>query len=155
MIRPAVEIAEIDPASAPARAALAAYYAELDRRFSHGFDPGLSRDPDAAQMRRPVGAFLVAQDGTRPMGCVGLKGGLDYAEVKRLWVDPDLRGAGLGQALMAQLEAVAVALSVRCLRLDTNRALPEAVTFYRRAGWTEIARFNDDPYAHFFFEKRL
>jgi hypothetical protein len=41
------------------------------------------------------------------------------------------------------------------LRLDANRALPEAATFYRRHGWREIARFNDDLYAHLFFEKRL
>jgi hypothetical protein len=33
--------------------------------------------------------------------------------------------------------------------------LPEAAALYRREGWTEIARFNDDPYAEVFFEKRL
>ena len=41
------------------------------------------------------------------------------------------------------------------LRLDTNSALPEAVAMYRKAGWTEIPRFNDDPYPDVFFEKGL
>ena len=41
------------------------------------------------------------------------------------------------------------------LRLDTNSALPEAVAMYRKAGWTEIPRFNDDPYPDAFFEKHL
>ncbi|WP_274608816.1 hypothetical protein [Vannielia litorea] len=41
------------------------------------------------------------------------------------------------------------------MRLDTNSALPEAVAMYRNAGWTEIDRFNDDPYPDHFFEKAL
>ena len=41
------------------------------------------------------------------------------------------------------------------LRLDTNTALPEALALYRRLGWSEIDRFNDDPYPDAFFEKHL
>jgi len=33
--------------------------------------------------------------------------------------------------------------------------LPEAAQLYRKAGWTEIPRFNDDPYPDMFFEKKL
>jgi len=44
---------------------------------------------------------------------------------------------------------------VAVLRLDTNSALPEASRLYHSSGWTEIARFNDDPYPDTFFEKRL
>lgn len=56
---------------------------------------------------------------------------------------------------MQDLEELADALSITTLRLDTNRALPKALQLYRRSGWTEIERFNDDPYADFFFEKKL
>ena len=52
-------------------------------------------------------------------------------------------------------EATARELSIPVLRLDTNRALPEAMQLYRASGWTEIPRFNDDPYPDTFFEKRL
>ena len=77
------------------------------------------------------------------------------AEIKRLWVSPAARGLGLARRLMAANREVARELSVKVLRLDTNRALPEAARLYRASGWTEIDRFSDDPYADYFFEKRL
>jgi len=148
-------IREADPAGAGARACLAAYYAELARRFPGGFDVTLSRDPEASAMRRPRGVFLLAEGPEGPVACVGLKGQGDWAEVKRLWVAPAARGAGLATRLMAGVETVARELGISLLRLDTNAALPEAAALYRKAGWTEIPRFNDDPYAQLFFEKRL
>jgi hypothetical protein len=56
---------------------------------------------------------------------------------------------------MEAAETVARELSITILRLDTNRALPEALQLYRSTGWNEIDRFNDDPYPDAFFEKRL
>jgi hypothetical protein len=41
------------------------------------------------------------------------------------------------------------------LRLDTNRALTEAIRLYRATGWVEIPAFNAEPYAHHWFETRL
>jgi GNAT superfamily N-acetyltransferase len=91
-----------------------------------------------------------------PIGCVGLKGtGGELAEVKRLWVAPSARGLGLGRRLMDGVEDAARNIALKILRLDTNSALPEALKLYRSTGWTEIDRFNDDPYPDVFFEKRL
>jgi GNAT superfamily N-acetyltransferase len=104
----------------------------------------------------PRGAFFVAMSDGLPLGCVGLKGTRgELAEVKRLWVAPAARGLGVGRRLMEAAENAARHLSVKTLRLDTNSALPEARQLYRSTGWTEIARFNDDPYPDLFFEKRL
>ena len=75
--------------------------------------------------------------------------------MKRVWVSPAARGLGLGSRMMAALEGAARELGIGRLRLDTNKALPEASSLYRRLGWCEIARFNDDPYAELFFEKDL
>jgi GNAT superfamily N-acetyltransferase len=87
---------------------------------------------------------------------VGLKGeGQGIGEIKRLWVAPSARGIGLSKRLMVKAEGVARELSIKTLRLDTNRALPEAKQLYLRTGWKEIDRFNDDPYADSFFEKQL
>lgn len=156
MTGPAFRIDRDDPRSADARTCLAAYYAELDARFGGGFDVSLSRDPEAADMMPPTGAFFVARDGDRPVGCAGLKGrDGSWAEVKRLWVAPDARCRGLATALMTAIEAEARALGIPLLRLDTNSALPEAAALYARLGWREIDRFNDDPYPDLFFEKRL
>ena len=154
--RARVSIVEMDPRADEARYCLGEYYAELSRRFEQGFDVSLSRDPDAKDMIRPRGAFLVAMSDELPIGCVGLKGsGGDTAEVKRLWIAPSARGLGLSKRLMEATEAAARELKIKVLRLDTNRALPEAIALYRNSGWTEIDRFNDDPYPDYFFEKVL
>jgi GNAT superfamily N-acetyltransferase len=150
------EIRPIDPADPQALACLAAYYAELDHTFPGGFDPGPTTDDGMEQLRPPLGLFLLAWDGPTPVGCVGLRGdGTSLAEVKRLWVADHARGSGLARALMEQVESHARHMQVTRLVLDTSRHLPKAVAFYRRQGWTEIARYNDNPYAHHFFEKRL
>ncbi|WP_279357088.1 bifunctional helix-turn-helix transcriptional regulator/GNAT family N-acetyltransferase [Methylobacterium indicum] len=154
--RDRIAIEEADPRGEPARHCLAAYYAELGRRLSTGFDVSLSRDPEAADMMRPRGAFLVAVSDGLPIGCVGLKGkGGETAEIKRLWVCPSARGLGLSRRLMEAAEAAAREIGIAVLRLDSNSALTEALALYRRTGWVEIDRFNDDPYPDFFFEKRL
>lgn len=154
--RDLVDIHEADPASDAARHCLAHYYAELDARFPGGFEVSKSCDPEAQDMIRPRGAFFVAMSDGLPVGCVALKGeGEGIAEIKRLWVDRGARGLGLAQRLMAEAEAAAQALGIHTLRLDTNRALPEAARFYRAAGWTEIERYNANPYAELFFEKSL
>ena len=107
-------------------------------------------------MVRPRGAFLIAVADGVPVGCVGLKGrGGPVAEIKRLWVDPAARGLGLAKRLMQAAESAARDLGIRTLRLDTNSALSEAMALYRRSGWVEIDRFNDDPYPDHFFEKAL
>jgi DNA-binding MarR family transcriptional regulator/GNAT superfamily N-acetyltransferase len=151
-----IAIAAADPADKEAKYCLGEYYGELARRFKGGFDVSLSRDPDAADMIAPRGTFLVAMSDGLPIGCVGLKGdGGELAEVKRLWVAPSARGLGLGRRLMESVESAARDIAIKILRLDTNSALPEAGQLYRSSGWSEIDRFNDDPYPDLFFEKRL
>ncbi|MDH6258748.1 helix-turn-helix domain-containing GNAT family N-acetyltransferase [Bradyrhizobium sp. BR13661] len=156
LTRDRIALTEMDPQSDEARHCLGEYYAELGRRFKQGFDVSLSRDPDAKDMRRPQGSFIVAMSDTLPIGCVGLKGSdHGYAEIKRLWVAPSARGLGLGKRLMNAAEDAARTLGIALLRLDTNSALPEAGQLYRTTGWREIPRFNDDPYPDLFFEKQI
>jgi DNA-binding MarR family transcriptional regulator len=154
--RDRIAIQEADPGDDAARYCLGEYYAELRRRFEKGFDVALSRDPDAVDMVRPRGVFLLAMSDGLPVGCVGLKGtGGEVAEIKRLWICPTARGFGVARRLMHAAETVARELSVKTLRLDTNSALTEALKLYRTSGWIEIDRFNEDPYPDHFFEKHL
>ena len=151
-----LQLAECDPTDRAARACLAAYYAELDARFAGGFRVELSRDPDAADLVRPRGVFIVAFDGDQPVGCIALKGtDRGYAEIKRMWTASDQRGSGLAKRLMEAAEDAAQDLGITLLRLDTNSALTDAIAIYRHWGWREIPRFNDDPYAEVFFEKSI
>ncbi|MBT9385990.1 bifunctional helix-turn-helix transcriptional regulator/GNAT family N-acetyltransferase [Pseudooceanicola sp. CBS1P-1] len=153
---PRSTLEEVDPGDPRAIACLEAYYAELARRLRQGFDVTLSADPEAGAMRPPRGSFLLALSDGMPIGCVGLKGTeKGYAEIKRMWVAPSARGMGLAGRMMAEVEARARELGITLLRLDSNSALPEAVGLYRKLGWQEIPRFNEDPYPDVFFEKAL
>ena len=152
MVRFAIE----DPNTADARWCVKQYFAELDARFDSGFDPGLSIPATAHEMTPPDGMFIVARLRGRPVGCGGLKfHGKAPAEVKRMWIAGTTRGLGLGARLLAELERHAREAGVRVLRLETNRALKEAIALYRRTGYLEVERFNDEAYAHHWFEKRL
>ncbi|MEP0232965.1 bifunctional helix-turn-helix transcriptional regulator/GNAT family N-acetyltransferase [Roseibium sp.] len=132
------------------------YYAELNRRLDLGFDVTLSADPEVKDMLAPRGGFILCLSDRLPIGCAGLKGtDKGYAEIKRLWVSPAARGLGMAKRLMAEVETRARELGITLLRLDTNSRLPEAVKLYQTSGWTEIDRFNEDPYPDFFFEKAL
>ena len=151
-----VEVAPEDPAGEAAQACLAAYFAEIDERFEHGWDQAVGIRLEPADMAPPRGLILIARLDGEPVGCGVLwHHGGGVADAKRMWVAPRARGLGLGRRLLAELEDHAREAGVRTLRLDTNRALTEAIGLYRGAGYEEIERFNDEPHAHHWFAKRL
>jgi DNA-binding MarR family transcriptional regulator/GNAT superfamily N-acetyltransferase len=151
-----VQVDVADPDSTHAKHCLAEYYAELGRRFDDGFDDRVSITATPDELRLPNGLFVVATLHGDPVGCGGLKLHVRRpAELKRMWVAPSARGLGLGRRLLKELERLAGAHGVRTLRLETNRNLTEAIALYRSAGYVEVAPFNDEPYAHHWFEKPL
>jgi GNAT superfamily N-acetyltransferase/DNA-binding MarR family transcriptional regulator len=156
LVASAVQVTEYDPRHPDARACLRAYFTELSRRFDGGFDPARSISADDEELTPPAGLLLVATRHGEPVGCGALKfHGDGPAEIKRMWVSPAVRGLGLGRRLLAELEARAAIRGVGALRLETNRALDEAIGLYRDSGYREVAAFNDEPYAHHWFEKAL
>ena len=70
-----------------------------------------------------------------------------------MWVAPEARGLGIARRLLAALEDHARQSGMTSVLLDTNRSLAEAQALYRKAGYRETERYNDNPYADFFFEK--
>src|SRR4051812_5874537 len=151
-----VEIGVRDPADPHARHCLREYAAELGRRFPDGFDPGRSISAGDDELRPPRGLVLVATLLGEPMGCGALKFHPGApTELKRMWVANDARGLGLGRRLLAALEARAAEGPSGLLHLETNGGLTEAIALYRSAGYREVAPFNDEPYAHHWFEKRI
>jgi ribosomal protein S18 acetylase RimI-like enzyme len=150
------EVHVADPAEPAAQACLAAYAAELDRRFATGYDPGSSRPVAADDLRAPAGALLLATLDGEAVGCAGLRLLDDgHAEIKRMWVAGSARGLGIARRLLGELEARAAAAGRHTIRLDTNGTLTEALALYRSAGYAEVERFNDEPYADHWFEKEL
>ena len=151
-----VEVAQVDPGDPRARYCLHAYFAELDSRFDTGFDPALSIPADEEELRPPAGLFLVASLRGDPIGCGALKFHDDEpAEIKRMWVAESARGLGVGRRLLGELERRALEHGAAKVWLETNKTLTEAISLYRSAGYVEVAPFNDEPYAHHWFEKQI
>ncbi len=151
-----VTIGVEDPTTPDAQWCIAQYFAELNARFEAGFDPSLSISADAHELTPPAGALLIARLREQPVGCGALKFHADApAELKRMWVAPAVRGLGVGRRLLHELEQQAKATGARVIRLETNRALSEAIELYRRNGYREVEAFNHEPYAHYWFEKQL
>jgi DNA-binding MarR family transcriptional regulator/GNAT superfamily N-acetyltransferase len=150
-----VNISAEAPDSPDAQSCLTAYFRELAARFEGGFDIGESSAP-VADMAPPSGLFVIARLEGEAVGCGGLKR-VDEAtgEIKRVWTAPSARGLGVARRMLRALEAAAGKEGLKTLRLDTNRALTEAHALYRSEGYEEIPRFNDNPYADHWFEKRL
>ena len=151
-----VDVAAEDPSSSDAKWCLGHYFAELGERFEEPFDADRTLPADAGELIPPSGAFLIARFTGQPAGCGALKTlSPGVGEIVRMWVDRPQRGLGIGARILDVIEAEAVALGHRTLRLYTNRSLAEAKAMYRARGYTEIPRYNDDPYANHWFEKRL
>jgi DNA-binding MarR family transcriptional regulator/N-acetylglutamate synthase-like GNAT family acetyltransferase len=151
----AVRVELADPASPVAQACVARYFAELAERFETGFDPGRSISAEIEELRPPHGYFGLARLNGEAVGCGALKCHPDFGEIKRMWVDASCRGMGIGSRVLHCLEELARKRRLRLLRLETNKALTEAQGLYRQSGYHEVRRFNDEPYAHHWFEKRL
>ena len=150
-----VHLRAVDPSDPAAVEAVGHYFAELDRRFPTGFDPGEGAH-DAEAMAPGAGVFVVATSDGRPVACGGVQQvGPGTGEIKRMWVDPDWRGAGLGSRMLRHLEAEAARLGHTRVCLDTNGTLLEAITMYERAGYVHVERYNDNPYAQAWFAKDL
>jgi GNAT superfamily N-acetyltransferase len=144
-----------DPAGAEAQATLRRYLAEIAERIPQGSTS--PRDAEAVDdYRPPSGVFLLVRERDVVVGCGALRAlDANVGEVKRMWIDPAVRGRGLGGRLLAALEDRARRIGYDRLRLDTHEVLVEAVGLYEARGFGPIDRYHDGPDPTHFFEKRL
>ena len=109
-----------------------------------GFDEELATLP--GKYARPDGRLLLAVDGARAAGCIGLRRfDATTGEVKRLYVRPAARGHGLGGALALQVIEAAREIGYRRLVLDTLEPMAEARSLYRSRGFREIPAYYANP----------
>jgi DNA-binding MarR family transcriptional regulator/GNAT superfamily N-acetyltransferase len=151
----AARLSVVDTASPDARYCVRCYFDELSARFETGFDPARSIPAAEEELRSPQGFFVLATLNGQPVGCGALKCHARYGEIKRMWTAPSARGLGIGRRVLAHLEELARKRGLPLLRLETNRTLSEAQALYRSSGFREVSAFNDEPYAHHWFEKPL
>ena len=105
-----------------------------------------SSDPspvDPAEFAPPRGLFLVGYTDGGAVACGGWRADADGAgaEIKRMYVAPAARRAGLARAMLAELERTALAAGHRKVILETGGRLPEALALYRSAGYAPVTPF--------------
>ena len=98
----------------------------------------------------PGGCLLLAdEDGQRVLGCIALRSlaGPDatIGEVKRLYLRPQARGAGVGRALATAVIARARAAGYERLKLDTLSTMTQARRLYTTLGFRECAPYYANP----------
>jgi GNAT superfamily N-acetyltransferase len=97
-----------------------------------------------AQVETSAGAFVIAYLEEVAIGCGAVRR-VDGAtgELKRMYVDPSVRGRGIGRALVEALEREARRLDMTKIVLETGTRLPAAVSLYEAMGYVRIPLFGE------------
>jgi GNAT superfamily N-acetyltransferase len=126
----------------------------LNREYELRFDIHSMLEEDMQDLDKfmpPHGRLLLADRGASPAGIACLKALREgIGEVKRMYVRPQDRGAGLGRALLQQLLHEAAAIGYGRVRLDSARFMTQAHRLYHTFGFREIPPYegSEIPVAH-------
>ncbi len=104
-----------------------------------------------------AGVWLAEGDG-EVVGCVALRSLPEMvrcAEIKRMYVHPGHRGLGVSDLLLSALEDFARRSGYEWLYLDTAADMKAAARFYRRKGFVDCDRYNQNPQASLFMRKKI
>lgn len=118
-------------------------WTNLDLRFQN-IDDEMAHFP--RKYEEPEGAFFVAVDDDRVIGCVGLKKiGEKVCEMKRLFVKDEYKGLGVGKRLIETAIEEARVKKYEKMRLDTLKRMDRALELYKRYGFNEIRQYVENP----------
>lgn len=99
-----------------------------------------------SQYSPPGGCLLVAEYNNKIVGCVGLRDQRNgICEMKRMYVQPDYRGKGLGKALAEAVINEARSMGYTHMRLDTIHSMESAISLYISLGFRDIAPYRFNP----------
>jgi putative acetyltransferase len=116
---------------------------ELESELAGDFAPEQRHGLSIERVFQPHILFYIARLDGEPVGCGGVAFDDGFAEIKRMYVRPGVRGRDVAQAVLARLEAEAKARGVKRLTLETGDVLHAAIRVYERAGFTRCAAFGD------------
>jgi len=137
-----VGIQRRDILSPDAQALIAALNGELASTYPEEGATHFRLDP--SEVAEGIGAFLVAFRAGVPVGCGAVRR-IDArtGELKRMYVTPEVRGQGVGQALLVALQAEARRLGLARVVLETGVRQARALSLYERNGFARIAPFGE------------
>jgi GNAT superfamily N-acetyltransferase len=145
-----------EPLDGPTSARLLDAFAEEIASRYPGWNPSIGPSALPEEFIHPRGRFLVGYRGEHAVACGGVKRLDDTTgEIKRLFVVPEARGLRISRELLGSLEDAARELGWHAVRLDTGNKQPESLALFRASGYREIADYNANPFASYWFEKSL
>ena len=138
---------------------------QLDAYLATLYEPEHNHILAERALLAPDVSFLVAATDQRIVGCGAVRrmpahaetGERPYGEVKRMMVDPTLRGQRIGAQLLQALEGLLRAERIHQALLETGAAQADAVRLYERSGYRRRAAFGGYPDngLSLFYEKSL
>jgi len=149
---PNVEIRRAAPAELPVAYLMVSEYYEAAAVQKRETQEELLRDYFSAGS-----GFWLARCGDNIIGCIAVRR-MDVpqaAEIKRMYVRPEVRGQGVAQELLEAAEKFAHTAGYHWVYLDTADDMKAAARFYQRNGFQPCERYNDNPQATIFMRKRL
>lgn len=130
-----------------ARALVLRQWSEVCERYGSPAPCGEDSALPTGSFTPPAGVFLVGDLEGAPLACGGVRacegGPPGVGEIKRMYVDPGVRGQGLGRMLLIALEEEGRRLGYDRLWLETGTAQPEAMHLYSTSGWIPIPRYGE------------
>ena len=88
---------------------------------------------------------VIAYENEKPVGCGAIKEyGPQTMEIKRMYVFPEVRGKGIANKILAELENWAAELAFKKCVLETGKKQPEAIRLYEKNGYNIIPNYG--PY---------
>ncbi len=133
-----------DPA---ARSLILRQWTEVCERYDSPAPCGEESSLPTGSFTTPTGAFVVGEVEGVPVACGGVRpcddGPPGVGEIKRMYVEPAVRGRGLGRVLLVAIEEEARRLGYARLWLETGTAQPEALQLYETSGWTPIRKYGE------------
>ena len=105
----------------------------------------------------PGGCIILVKEAGRFVACVAVRDkGNKTAELKRMFVQPGMRKAGIAASMLHLAVAFCTNAGYELLKLDTLASMKPAVAFYKKHGFTETAAYYYNPNADtIYFERRL
>jgi putative acetyltransferase len=148
-----ITIDSLDPASDQAETLIE----ELNTYLLDLYPPESNHIDSVEELSRTHVHFLGAFEDGRPVGCGAIKLFRSYAEIKRIYINPDHRGKGTGRLILSALENIAHHAEIDTVRLESGVRQPEALLLFENNGYRRTSRYGDyfdDPLS-VFMEKVL
>ncbi len=152
-------------AESPDQPEVRALLAELDAYLSGLYEPDHNHLLDVQALLAQHVYFVVARRAGEAVGCGAVRvmppepatEDKPYGEIKRMYVQPQLRGQGVARALLEKLEARLLGRGVQLATLETGDRQAEALRLYERCGYVKRPPFGGyaDNGTSVFYAKNL